>query len=874
MPFTSQTIRCRQLGFLAASLWAAATTNIVADIPPGQAGFQSKVQPFLKDHCFRCHGADKDKGGLTLHEIKGVGGSDEEMTLWEDILIMIEDGDMPPDDEPQPNAKERDAVTAWIEQSIKDAAQKAKQQAAKDGGAGKDKALARRLTNIEYQNTVNDLLGLEIDLIKNLPEDPVKHYRFNNSAKFMRLGPEQIDRYLENARKALASAIVEGERPEVIKKRQAWPSDPAPDAKDRKGEFLKKNIPRSHIGVHGNGRNTAAAGVNLTKFPKQGPFKVSFQASAVLKKGATEVPLHWVMGQGIQENTSTRLIKPLGTTILTSEKPQVFEFTGNIENYPALRGRSNKGRKLPDTISITPINIYDDGTVKNDTSFFKTTNASFPQARVDWVEFEGPVYETWPPESHKRILFASPLRKSNPDAYVKEVLTQFMTRAYRRPATENEVERFFKIYQLVEPEMPSFEAAMRETLAMVLISPQFLIHTVPKKGITNNEYALASRLSYFLWATMPDDELLSLAANGKLSNPNTLRKQVERMIDDERFGDFIHNFTMQWMNIDKTLTVPINRKRFPNFLYDISHGSRKGTEVPYRPTIRDHMIEETVGYIRECFKHNSTVTKLVDSDVAYLNQPLAVHYGVEGVKTHEHQLVKLKPDHNLGGLLTHGSVLIGNGTGTVPHPIYRAVWLREAILGEKVAEPPSGIPDVSESAEGEDLEKALTIKDILKKHRDKRTGACYDCHARLDPWGIPFEHYNAVGQYQPKVPKKGLKVKTFNIGKSKEPQEFKDMQGYLNYLAKINTEPLDATAKLPNGPVVNNMKELKVYILENKVDDVANNVARRLLTYGLGRKLDFKDRPAIDALLAESEKNQYKLRDMLTAICTSELFRQ
>ncbi len=840
-------------------LWLVVAMMTSAQIPAGKAGFDKNVRPFLQEHCFRCHGPDEAKGKLTLHELTGVGGSDEEMATWEDILIMIEDGDMPPDDEPQPDVKQRDAITAWIDQAIKDAAKNGK-----DKGHG---PIARRLTNAEYQNTMRDLLGVDIDLAEKLPVDPTKPYEFNNSAELMRLGPEQIDRYLQRARHALASVIVEGERPEVITFRREWDTTPPPPSTNPKLKN-KVGLAKSDVGVHGNNRGSAAQGFSMTKFPKRGPFKLKFKASAVLTNGATEVPLYWIMGEDINVNQSTRRVKPIGTTILKSTEPKVFELSGLVENYPVQTGRARKGNPLPDAISITPRNLFDDGTVGDDRSFFKDLNHTYSRPAIEWVEFQAPVYETWPPKAHQRILFDSPLRESDPDAYVKAVLRKFMGRAYRRPATDNEVDRFHKVYNLVAPEMKSFEAAMRETLAMVLISPQFLMHTVVKDGVARKEHALVSRLSYFLWSSMPDDELLALAESGEIGQPKVLRQQIERMIKDERFDDSMENFAMQWMSMDKMLTVPINADRFPRFLFYVSHGERKGTEIPYRPTIRDYMIEETVGYIRESIKHNASVTQLVDSNVAYINQPLAAHYGVEGVKFHNHQLVTLKPGHHLGGLLTQGSMLIGNGYGSVPHPIYRTVWLREAILGEKVAAPPADIPDISEleGVDKKDVEKALTIKDFLALHRTK--ASCTDCHARLDPWGIPFEHYNAIGQYQPKVPKEGVRVEPFVANKHK------DVSGYMDYLESINTQAIDASAKLPNGPEVSTMKELKAFILKHRMDDVADNVARRLFTYGLGRHLDYKDRPAIDAILAESKKNQYKMRDMLFSICMSELFIQ
>jgi len=837
---------------MACSLWIAGMTMGPAQIAPGKEGFHKNVRPFLEEHCFRCHGPEKAKGKLTLHNLKGVGGSDEEMETWEDILIMIEDGDMPPDDEPQPEVKQREAVTAWIDQSIK--------EAAKQGKQGSHMPVARRLTNFEYHNTMRDLLGIELDLVDNLPKDPVKPYESNNNSELMRLVPEQIDGYLQNARKAMASAIVEGERPEVIVSRQEWdPTYPKPDAKGKVG------LPKSHVGVFSNSRGSAAHGVSLSNFPERGPFKLRFKASAILTNGATEVPLHWIMGDSVQVNSSTCNVKPVGTTIISSTEPQVYELTGLVENFPVQTGRSHKQRQLPDAISITPINIFDDGTVKDDTSFFKESNSKVSRASVEWLEVQWPVYDTWPPQSHTRILFDSPLRETDTEAYVKQVLERFMSRAFRRPASSAEVERYAKIYHLVAPEMPSFEAAMRETLAMVLISPQFLMHTVTEDGAASKEYALASRLSYFLWGSMPDEQLFEVAASGEIGKPKVLRQQIERMIDDKRFGDFVRNFTMQWMSIDKMRTVPINADLFPRFLFYVSHGERKGTEVPYVPTIRDHMIEETIGYVRESIKHNAVLTQLIDSDVAYLNQPLAAHYGVEGVKTHHHQLVKLKHGHHLGGLLTHGSVLIGNGTGTAPHPIYRAVWLREAILGEYVAPPPAEVPALADTA-GDSAEKALSIKDALALHRKETS--CNDCHARLDPWGIPFEHYNAIGKYQPKVPKEGVRVLPFIADKHK------DISGYLDYLESINTESLDASAKVPNGPEVQGMDDLKDFIIKNRLHDVADNVTRRLLTYGLGRHLDFKDRPQVDAIVAQSKANGHKLRDLLIAICMSEAFLQ
>ena len=331
--------------------------------------------------------------------------------------------------------------------------------------------------------------------------------------------------------------------------------------------------------------------------------------------------------------------------------------------------------------------------------------------------------------------------------------------------TRDEVDRFVKVYDLLAPELQTVEATLRETLAMVLVTPQFLLHTTADEEVTSKSFELASRLSFFLWGSMPDEPLFELAAKDELDDPRVLARQVERMLADSRSQDFVSNFTTQWLSLQKMKTVPINRDLFPRFLYYVEAGERAGTERPYIPTIRDHMMSETVAFIAELIRRNASVTHLVDSEFAMLNQPLAAHYGVDGVEGYRIRPVAIRPEHHLGGLLTHGSILIGNGTGSAPHPIYRAVWLREAILGDEVKSPPAEVPALSESA-GDSAEQALSIKQLLQKHRSQES--CNDCHVRLDPWGIPFERYNAIGKYQPLVPKDGTRVRGFNREKDQD----------------------------------------------------------------------------------------------------------
>jgi len=816
-------------------------------VAAGVDGFKAHVAPFFKAHCVKCHGPTKSKGDLTVHELDGDLSSGQELETWESILDMLKFGEMPPIDEPQPKKAEAEAVIKWIEAEMRVYITKASQATREPR--------TRRLTNIEFQNTLNELLGFELDVIDDLPEDPEIHYAFNNTAELMRMGPEQFDRYLEIARKAMRAAIVDPEKPEPYRKRSQWASI----GRDRW-------MALDELGVWGNRRGSVAGGMGLRDFPEHGEYRIRMQASGIIPPGFTEVPLKIDMGTDPgRTETPYRTVAKLYLTN-SPDEPKVFEFRGRIENHPSSPVRVGRppNAKLIQQISIKPRVFFDDGTLNDGGNYANIRQLAMPRAVINWIEIEVPVVDVWPPPHHTDILFESPRRETDETAYVRQVLERFMSRAYRRPATNPEIARFAKIFSIIHPGAESFEGAMRETLSMVMISPQFLYHTESAPA-TDEHFAMASKLSYFLWASMPDKELLDLAAKRRLNDDVVIRQQVQRMLADERSHAFVEDFTLQWMSIRKMLTVPINDKLYPRFLYRVPVGETKGTEVPYRITVRDFMMRETVGFVGELIKQNKSVLNVVDSDFAYLNERLAKHYGIEGVKGMQMRPVPIKAEDSLGGLLTHGSVLIGNGTGTAPHPIYRAVWLREAILGDHVPAPPSEVPALEETA-GDSTEDALSIAQLLARHRTVES--CNDCHFRLDPWGIPFEDYNAIGRYQPKVPNDGTRVNGFNADKHK------DLAGYQAYLDSINTVKVTAKARVPHGPEIDGMRELKTYLLKERKDDIVENVIRRLLSYGAGRKLSYRDRFAVDAIYEEAEDTEFRMRDIIVSICLSDVFRE
>ncbi len=820
-----------------------------SDRAHAEDGFREDVAPFFKAHCVRCHGPSKSKGGLSVHTLDGDLASGQDVEAWELVLDMLESGEMPPEGESQPKEAERLAVATWIQSGLRKYVERASRE--------QPEPTARRLTNVEYQNTINDLLGFRLNLIRNLPEDPVRPYHFNNTSQFMLIGPEQMDRYKENARLAMASAIVDPGEPMVYRRSQSWD----PKAEGRNG------MTQAEIPVY-QGPGVGTRTFSIKQFPSKGEYRIRIRAAGSFPDGFNEVPLRLVMGTNLRSDSGTGNYEPIGTVHLTNGADDIreFEFRGRIENHPVHVGKVTAKGQEPSYFVITAQNLFDNGELNDHrrSAFDASWSASVPRVVLASLEFEAPVTDVWPPEHHTRILFDSPLRTQDPDAYLREVLKRFISRAFRRQATREEIERFVRIYGLFEGEFDTFEGAIRETLAMVLISPQFLYHIASTDPADNSQYALASKLSYFLWASMPDEELFRLAEERRLDDPAVIEQQVTRMLADDRSSQFVENFATQWLSLNKMKSVNINQDLFPRFLYYVHVGERRGQEVMFRPTIRDYMHTESVGFVGELIRRNVSLLNIVDSDFAWLNEPLAAHYGVKGVTGLKFRPVPISPEHHLGGLLTHGSVLIGNGTGSAPHPIYRAVWLREAILGDKVKEPPAEVPALVDSA-GDAADTAVTIKDLLARHRNVES--CNDCHVRLDPWGIPFERYNAVGQYQPRVAKEGTRISGFS------QKRHSDYAGYRKYLDSIYTVTVEADARVPHGPTVNGMRELKEFLLEHRKDDIIENVIRRLLTYGIGRELTLRDRFSVEELTQQAADSEYRLRDLMIAICRSELFR-
>ena len=774
--------------------------------------FEKDILPVLQKFCVRCHGPKEQNGRmrfdtLSTDLIKDRAAAED----WHETLNVLNRGEMPPEDEPQPGIEQLKLLTGWIRQSI-DEAVKARRST---GGL----TVMRRLNRAEYQNTMRDLLDFEMDYVRDLPPEGLSPDGFRNNGLSLRMTGMQLEYYLESARKALNRVIVTTPEPTVFHhefdktNHRKWLGNPtfADNRLDRFSIFLARMEP---------------------DYPEVGDFIIRVKARAERKDGFGFPRMKVAIGY--RPDTKIILTTALETDVKSSE-PELFEIRGRIENFPLpVRGQS----KFPGLV-IHIENVYDDGnpppkqqTKKDDKGKdvkFYQDEPDYPKLFVESVTFDGPVFESWPPAHHRRILFESELRETDEPEYVRQVLQRFLRRAWRRPPTNTEINSFAEFFNSLRDDFPVFEEALRETLALALISPDFLYLAEPageeKRSLTSWE--LATRLSYFLWNSMPDDELFELAESGELLKPNVLIAQVDRMIEDDRAWQFVDQFTDQWLNLGGMDRVAISQHYYPDF------------DVNLKP----HMRNETLHLVMELLRKNLSARNFVDSDFAMLNEPLARHYGIENVFGYDYRPVPLQAKDHRGGLLTQASILLTNSTGEDSHPIKRAVWLRRRLIDDPPAPPPPNVPELA--TDNPDFAK-LSIRKQLEIHLDDP--ACASCHRDIDPWGIALENFDAIGRWRTQIRRAESGRKSF-----------------------INL-PVDQQTELPDGSKIESPEKLKRYLLEKRGDDFARTIVTKLLVWSLGRSLDLSDEPEIAALTNAFVQNDLKLRDLIHEIVKSEPF--
>ena len=444
---------------------------------------------------------------------------------------------------------------------------------------------------------------------------------------------------------------------------------------------------------------------------------------------------------------------------------------------------------------------------------------------VDWVEVSGPIFPDWPPKSHKSLFFAGDNRQ---DAeYVREIFARFLPRAYRRPVTEAEMDGVVTVVERARQKGIGFHDAMRMGLARVLCSPGFLFIQEPTTDASPrrlNDYELASRLSYFLWSSMPDEELFELAKSGRLHETDVLTAQVDRLLDSPKAEAFVEGFAGQWLQIREFGSVMPAAEYKRDYDQELEDASRR----------------EAYAFFREVLANDLPITNFLDSDFVMINERLARHYGIEGVEGPQIRRVAIQPEHHRGGVLGMAGLMTYLSDGTRTLPVRRAAWVKTQLFGDPPGNPPPNAGEIQPNTAG----AKLTVRQRLDLHRNEPT--CASCHAKLDPFGIALENYDAIGMWRTKANGEGFRGR--------------------------NAPELDVSGSFPNGETFTSLEDYKAGLLRQK-DDFTQNLATQLLTYALTRPVGYSDGKTVKVITDVTQREGYRLRPLIREIVRSEFFQ-
>ena len=826
-------------------------------------GFDKELRPFFAKYCISCHGPQKQKAKLRIDVLDTdlIDGNDGDM--WQEVLDLINLSEMPPNDaRPQPTTAERQNVVEVLTAAMREAVETNRST----GGRN----VLRRLTAYEYNNTLRDLLRLDLDYSADLPPEGVAQEGFRNNSSVLGVSALHLEYFERIARAALGRIILAPEEkptpyfvrvePERAFAKVASNKDGVnrskPTRKARGGQsytisgdeffqpgkqvrnplfkldhgeldgdaiVLAGNRPtdklgdvfaadRKQGGSQGDGRSgfQPEFRVEMYEIPYNTPVLVRIRASAVPGKGNTLPRLSFELGSFRGANVSDQ--KEAANVVVSAIEPQIYEFVVHGANFPF---QSNKpGRP-------SYFRIYND--FRRGTSQLRYDE--LPKLKIDWVEITSNYYESWPTPQRRAIFFESE-NQHDEITYAREVIERFMTRAYSRPVRIDEVDRKVALFQRLFAKEESFEETMVSTLTAVLCSSHFLMHAEPaaeKRKL--NDYEVASRLSYFLWSSMPDERLVELAAADKLRDPDVLISEVDRMIDDPKSAEFSRNFAAQWLDLAGIRRLAVNPEYF-NF----------------EEMTKDLFEQESIRFVQHVLAEDLSITNFIHSDFGVLNPALARHYRIPDVSG-GFEVRTIDRAHHRGGLMTQASMLFGNSTGAETHPIKRGVWVLERMLDDPPPPPPPNVPELSEPDVHD--ESLLSLKERLVVHA--QVDSCRACHQKIDPWGVAFENYNALGQWR---------------AGNRDPLVLQPHQQV----------EIDPATQLRNGKEIRDLDDLKQYILTDRKPQFRRAVVRKVLSYALGRYLEFTDRAAVDSICDVVENDDDVFRTLMKQVVLSEPF--
>jgi hypothetical protein len=796
-----------------------------------------EVATLVKNYCVDCHSGSKPKAGLNLATLKFDAAEPRTLAAWIRVHDKMADGEMPPPDEEQPSPDERRAALGTLHQTLR-AASLAQQKA-------EGRVALRRINRTQHENTLNDLLGVSVKLGDVLPDDG-SVAGFDNVSEGLDVSATHLVRYLQAADLALDAAIAT-RPPKKLVYRRTGKETPEKHAGFRElmDKFVRLDGERLnvYIGLPNH------ISIQSDEVPTTGRYRLKIIAQA-LNTGGRPLPLEVRITKTVHQPEG----RTLATFDLPPDRPAVIELETVLHPQNGIR---INGWTVPSEHQVRQ-------QLKGQPLDEKYTGPGFA---FELMELEGPLDE-FPPSGHKRLFGDLPLKpasvvkaeragqprpeirenrsdddwrrdplipvSTDPRADGQRLLRDFLPRAMRRPVEDATLAYYVAFFQERLDKGYEFHTALRSTYKAILSSPHFFYFHEQPGPI--DDHAIAARLSYFLWSSLPDDTLTSLAAKGELRKPAVLRAQVDRMLGDQRSQRFVENFTGQWLELRKiNATTPDGNLygEFDGFLFW-------------------SMPQETQLFFRKVLQHDRSVAEFVHSDWTMLNSRLAQHYGIDGVHGGEFRRVSLPPNSHRGGVLTHAVILKLTANGTTTSPILRGKWVLEKILGTPPAPPPPNVGAIEP-----DIRGATTIRQQLEKH--KALVECASCHKHIDPPGFALESFDVIGGwrefYRASNPTKGGHVPLPNYperkvwrgldvevgGTTPQGREFKDVDGY------------------------------KALLLEDK-EQLARNLARQLLVFATGADVQFADREIVKLIAARTRDRNYGLRSLVHEVVQSRLF--
>jgi hypothetical protein len=767
---------------LAMVFWCVECPRASAADDPAAARFDDEVQPILEQYCYGCHGMGSKKGGVSLDGFASAAAAASARELWHNVLRNVRTGIMPPPGKPKPSAHEFKTLETWIKRD-------AFQDDPNDPDPGR--VTLRRLNRVEYRNTIRDLMGIDFRADEEFPADDAG-YGFDNIGDVLTVSPLLLEKYLQAAESIVAKAVPTVSKAVAVRVLNGTDFRGENDAKGDRLSFYK------------------AANVAQTF---HAPHDGTYRLSVVLEVDGPFNPEPGKCRFTLLDND-----RELWSEDFIWGDNQVFRYE-LTQTWKAGDHRLafNLAPTTPDGAKTTRLDML-----------------------VRSVTVEGPTEpEFWErPRNWDRFFTQNdPGSLEGRRPYARKVLREIASKAFRRPVDERMLDRLVTIAESTYQEPgKTVEQGVGQALVVILASPRFLFRVEGSESVAAgrasapiDEYSLASRLSYFLWSSMPDAELSSLAARSGLRK--ALKPQVERMLTDPKSEALVENFTGQWLESRDIEHFPIQAR---TILRQDGLPSRPDTEIAALRRLMKREIEMTFAHV---VRDDRSVLEFLDSDYTFANEDLARLYGIPGVTGKEFRRVTLPENSPRGGLLTQAGVLMITSNPSRTSPVKRGQFILDNFLGSPTPPPPPEIPPLEEAQRGI-KDHQPTVREVMALHRSN--ALCASCHARMDPLGLALENFNALG-----------------IWRDSERQQ-----------------PIDASGQLLSGQTFKDVRDLKKILRGDLRRDFYRRLTEKLLTYALGRGLDYHDVETVDQIVDRLERNDGRFSDLLMGIIESAPFQK